>query len=219
MGKCDFCDKIYQFFSGLLDKPGVPYWKRRVKFYGRRAVVNIRYGEDELDGLTEQQKKDLFPYLRKALSGKDKMIVDYGCGNGRFTPDLAGMTSGKAIGLDPVYELLQMAPRNENVDYIHFDGENAPLKDGSADAVWISLTLGAIPDSKLTKVKNELCRILKKGGLVFLAENTSPKPLSGIWINRSPDFYRSLFDFAAMEYAGEYYDSDERISVMYGRKK
>ena len=47
-----------------------------------------------MDAIKQKQKSILYPLFQKQLSGNEKLIVDFGCGTGRFTPDPAQMTTG-----------------------------------------------------------------------------------------------------------------------------
>jgi len=63
-------------------------------------------------------------------------------GPGRFTVDLASLIKGKAIGVDPIKHLLDLAPRNQDVEYRLMSETAIPLEADSIDIVWICLVLG-----------------------------------------------------------------------------
>jgi ubiquinone/menaquinone biosynthesis C-methylase UbiE len=94
-----------------------------------------------------------------------------------------------------------------------------PLPDNSVDVVWCCLVLGGIRNPALSKCVNEICRVLRPGGLLFLVENTAEKTnrSSSAWIFRSIQDYQSLFSPAGLVHLHDYYDDDEKISVLAGR--
>jgi ubiquinone/menaquinone biosynthesis C-methylase UbiE len=55
---------------------------------------------------SQHTKEILFPLLQSQLTGTECNLLDFGCGPGRFTTDLAELISGKAVGVDVVPDLL-----------------------------------------------------------------------------------------------------------------
>ncbi len=87
----------------------------------------------------------LLPILASHLTGTECSILDFGCGSGRFTPELAQTIGGTAVGIDICEELLWLALNTTNVRYqvmpTDFPGQHAL----SYDAIWVCLVLGGIP--------------------------------------------------------------------------
>jgi ubiquinone/menaquinone biosynthesis C-methylase UbiE len=196
------------------------YWERRAKKYGKRAVLNIGHSEQEIEEVTQKQKQFLFPLLQGELNGNEKVVLDFGCGPGRFTADLAYLIDGKAIGVDPIRGFLKVAPHNDSrVEYLHLSGERIPCNDESVDIVWCCLVLGGLTEfSELHNSISEIGRVLKSGGLLFLIENTSDKQNGKHWHFRSPEAYCQLIKFAPLKILSTYEDLGETITVMAGRK-
>lgn len=213
-------NKIYKKVFGRDEGvSATQYWKKRVAKYGRHSVLNIGHSHDEFDAVTKTQKDFLFPLLRDHLTGEEKSILDFGCGPGRFTSDLANILSGQAIGVDPISELIDLAPKTGNVEYRTMLGRDIPADDNSMDIVWVCLVLGGITeDDELIHIREEIIRVLKDGSLIFLVENTSDKPNNTYWKYRSEEFYLELFSAEKLEYVSKYYDLGERNSVFTGRK-
>lgn len=200
------------------DVSGPRYWKKRVRRYGRRAVLNIAYTNEEYERVTHREKVAFFPFLRKMLRGDEKTVLDFGCGAGRFSVDLARVVGGDCIGVDPVPELLDMAPRSRRVEYLLLKDGEIPLADGSVDVVWISLVLSCVTSpQELGKVAREIGRVLKDDGLLFMIENTTDRPDLPYCKYRPPEFYQVLFDFVHLEHLSDYTDLGERYSIMAGR--
>lgn len=201
-----------------LHMSGRDYWRQRAKHYGRRAVLNLGHSDQEFNLITQRQKDEIYPVFRKLLKGDDKLLLDFGCGPGRFTSDLASMIEGKAIGIDILDEWIRMAPRSENVQYMKVKGPAIPFPDESFDVVWICLVLGGLNGRSLRKAVNEIRRILKKGGLLFLVENISDKKSSHQWTFRKVPDYQEMFTNCSLSHRHDYFDLGERISIMAGRK-
>jgi ubiquinone/menaquinone biosynthesis C-methylase UbiE len=193
------------------------YWAKRALRYGHRSVLNLGHREAELAEVTGMQRTTLFPLLRAQLRGREGVVLDYGCGAGRFTTDLADIVHGKAIGVDPTEQLIEIAPRSATVEYYVLQDDKLPLPDASVDVAWICLVLGCIPDERLNLSIAELRRVIRHEGLVFLVENTAQRPDRPYFHFRPVEKYRELFSWAALEPIGGYDDLGERISVLAGR--
>lgn len=197
------------------------YWERRAREFGARSVLNLGHSEAEMEEITRLQKEILFPILRRHLSGHETVVLDFGSGPGRFTPALAGLVGGRAIGVDPIQSLLDLAPRGEGVEYRRIEDGRIPLPERSVDVVWITLVLGTITDDEaLRQSVAEVERVLRDGGLLFLVENTAEKRDKRHFLFRPIWFYASLFpSIPLIRHEGDYYDLGERISILVGRKK
>ncbi|NEO43867.1 MAG: methyltransferase domain-containing protein [Moorea sp. SIO4A3] len=141
--------------------PAMEYWKQRAKKYGKRSVLNIGHSNAEFEAVTEKQKREILPYLRQSLKGDEKLIIDFGCGPGRFTIDLASTIGGKAIGVDPIEALLEIAPKDKTVEYKLMQEGQIPLPDNSVDVVWVCLVLCCIKSTVLQSTIEEILRVLK----------------------------------------------------------
>jgi ubiquinone/menaquinone biosynthesis C-methylase UbiE len=190
----------------------------RAKSYGETAVINLNHKLDEYLKVTEFQKKELYPVFRNLLNGDEAFILDFGCGPGRFTRDLAKMINGKVLGIDITEEFLEIAPKSELVDYKTMKEGKIPLNDNIVDVVWICLVLGGMKGKTLNNTTKEIIRVTKDNGLIFLIENTSLKPDGKHWFFRTYEQYKKLFPSFNINYLHEYYDLGERISIMGGRK-
>jgi ubiquinone/menaquinone biosynthesis C-methylase UbiE len=200
-------------------KPGVPYWKRRVRKLGKRSVINAAYAADEFDKVTEAQRATLIPLFSGCLNGTEQVVLDLGCGPGRFTLALANAIGGRCIGIDPIETLLALAPQAPNVEYLLMSEGSIPLPSASVDAVWICLVLGGIRGVVLEKTVKEVCRVLKNEGLLFVVEDTPEMPSSSHWSFRSVHEYGEMFPDIELKEIGAYTDRDIPASVLAGRLK
>jgi SAM-dependent methyltransferase len=194
------------------------HWDQHAERYGVRAVVNVGHPADQFAAVTEKQKQLLLPLFRERLRGDETRLLDFGCGPGRFTADLARLATARAVGLDPTARLLSLAPGNASVSYVRARGTGIPAASGSFDAVWVCQVLGGIlADRDLAASAAEIRRVLKPGGLLFVVENTSDKPDAAHWRYRSVPFYRRLFPAHELAHLADYDDLGERNSVLGGR--
>lgn len=192
-------------------------WELRAEKFGPRAVFHLGHPEDELDQVTRFQKERLYPLFRAGLRGDERLVLDLGCGTGRFTPDLAKIVSGRAIGVDPIARLLERADQRPGVEYRVMRAGTIPVATGSVDIVWICLVLGGIRGDVLDSTIHEIHRVLKPGGLVFLVENTTEGLGNDLWAFRSFDEYSRLMAPLVLDHLDDYEDLGERVSIFMGR--
>jgi SAM-dependent methyltransferase len=196
------------------------YWETRATTHGARSVLDLRHSDAELAAVTARQSEILLPLLRDRLEAGDRRVLDFGCGPGRFTPALAELTGGTALGVDPVARYLEIAPRAAGVEYLPMEGTRIPAGDSSCDVVWICIVLGGIVSRReLERTVREIDRVLRPGGLLFVVENTSDTRDGYYWRYRSANDYRRLFPSVALAEISHYVDIDQRMSVLAGRKR
>jgi SAM-dependent methyltransferase len=195
------------------------YWETRATA-GVRSVLDLRHPDAEIESVTAKQAGILFPLLQASLQPGDRRLLDFGCGPGRFTCELARLIDGTVLGVDPVEHYLAIAPRAPMVEYRRLDGPHIDEPDGSFDVVWICVVLGGIVKQRELKlIIGEIDRVLKPGGLLFMVENTTEARDGYYWRFRSADDYRRLFPSVALALVAEYVDIDQRMSVLTGRKR
>src|SRR5262245_5740920 len=94
-----------------------------------------------------------------------QLIVDVGCGTGRFAKPLADRFAAKVIGIDPSQRMLAVARTKSSsarVEFMLAPAERLPLADHSADLVFMSMVLHHLADKEAAV--RECCRILRTGG-------------------------------------------------------
>ena len=70
------------------------------------------------------------------------LIVDLGCGTGRFSEPLANRFMARVIGIDPSLKMLEVARRKLQTDRVEFKNAPAhslPVAEGSVDIVFMSM--------------------------------------------------------------------------------
>ncbi len=114
--------------------------------------------------------------VRAAALRPGEIVVDLGCGGGIDTILAAHVVAptGKAIGLDMLPEMLEVAARNaadagvHNVEWVRGELEAVPLPDGSVDVVISNGVLNLSP--RKSRAFAEIFRILRPGGRVVVAD-------------------------------------------------
>lgn len=101
------------------------------------------------------------------------VIVDVGCGTGRFTHPLAERFAARAIGVDPSAKMLESAcskPSKGRVEFKQAPAEQLPLEDGSADVVFMSMMLHHLDDR--AHAARECRRVLRADGRICIRNTT-----------------------------------------------
>jgi SAM-dependent methyltransferase len=194
------------------------YWRNRARQYGKRRVLNMAHKEAEFESVTDYQKQLLFPLLKSELNGLESVVLDFGCGPGRFTLALAELIKGQSVGVDIAPELLEIAPKSPLVSYQCIGTDTLPFPDSSFDVVWSCLVLGGIPTEKIVQSIAEIDRVLRLGGLFFYVENTTNTASSDYWFFRDEDAYIRLAKFCNPIKLGHYEDVGQTITIFSGRK-
>ncbi len=105
---------------------------------------------------------------------KNKIVLDLGCGTGKFMQKFYKETD-KYYGLDLSNEQLKIAKnkvKSDNVQFICCSAENIPLSDNSIDVIISTWVLGTIQEiDRRNKVLDEMKRVLKHDGNIYLVEN------------------------------------------------
>jgi SAM-dependent methyltransferase len=212
-----FLRRLRIWLSG--EPAAIVAWRTRAEHLNARAVFHIGHSDAELDDVTAAQKHELYPRLRPLLSETERVALDFGCGTGRFSGDLADLIGGRVIAVDPVRRLLDLAAPHDKVEYRLMRAGKIPAESASVDLLWICLVLGGIQGKVLESTLHELDRILKPNGLAFVVENTTIARGTEFWTFRSIEEYQMILPGIRLEHLGDYFDLGERISVFAGRKQ
>tara|TARA_B100000902_G_scaffold393292_1_gene447248 strand:- start:365 stop:1138 length:774 start_codon:yes stop_codon:yes gene_type:complete len=200
-------------------------WEERTDKFGKYGVISTETPQEDFNYVTKLQKKILFSNLKKFVTGKEKNILDFGCGCGRFTGELSKIShKSNVLGCDPEKKLISFAQPKKRVKYIVLKNLNQ-IKP-KFDIIFISNVLGGIQIKNLNKLRNFLISKLKKDGILFLSEhitNTNTKNnrieiLKG-WAFRRDNFYLSLFKKINLSKVDEYSYNGYRTSVYISTRK
>jgi len=101
------------------------------------------------------------------------LIIDLGCGTGRFSELLAGHFAAQVIGIDASLKMLDQARRkltSDNVAYCQGLAEALPFGDGCADLAFMSMVYHHFCDP--SAVAKECHRALRLGGYACIRNGT-----------------------------------------------
>ena len=126
----------------------------------------------EIFSIAEDYPNKIYECLAPKV--KNKVVLDLGCGTGKFMQKFYKETT-KYYGLDLSNDQLNIAKNkinSNNVEFICCSAENIPLEDHSIDVIISTWVLGTILEiDRRNKVLDEMKRVLKKGGNIYLVEN------------------------------------------------
>jgi ubiquinone/menaquinone biosynthesis C-methylase UbiE len=101
------------------------------------------------------------------------LVIDLGCGTGRFSELLAAHFGVQVIGIDPSQKMINQAhrkPASGGVSYRQGPAEAMPLLDGCADLVFISNAYHHFSDP--SAAARECHRVLRQGGYACIRNGT-----------------------------------------------
>ena len=101
------------------------------------------------------------------------LIIDLGCGTGRFSELLTAHFGVQVIGIDPSLKMLDQARRKPaigNAAYCQGLAESLPLRDACADLVFMSMVYHHFTDPIV--VARECHRVLRQGGYACIRNGT-----------------------------------------------
>ena len=107
---------------------------------------------------------------------KDKVVVDAGCGSGKFSAGIARLGAKKVIGLDIGKRGLEFAREQakkkaygDRLEYRYGSAHELPLDDRSVDMVWSNGVIHLTDD--YNGCVSEFARVLKPNGTLYLYVN------------------------------------------------
>ena len=125
-----------------------------------------------------------------ATEGKNKIFLDFACGNGENAIFAAKSGAALSLGFDISGVSVQNASNaasaaglGHNIRFFQADAENTKLPDNSVDAIVCS---GMLHHLDLSFALPELRRILKPGGKVFAGEALDYNPLIKLYRYLTP---------------------------------
>lgn len=103
------------------------------------------------------------------------VIVDLGCGTGRYSEALAAFFNARVVAIDPSDTMLAEARKKATgrVTYAKGCGEQLPLADACADLVFISMVFHHFADR--TRAARECRRVLRPDGVACLRAGTTDR--------------------------------------------
>lgn len=115
--------------------------------------------------------------------------LDLGAGTGRMTPSLAGTFGGPVYGVEPSDRMRARAAAHAGhpaVTYAAGSAEHIPLPDASCDAALLFFVWHHVVDREAAA--QELRRVVKPGGTLFVQTNFSDRMPDVWWFRVMPEW-------------------------------
>ena len=168
-----------------------PFWDRLVELGGPvNAVIDPSDRRGYKNSYIDMLQKMV---LNEVLDIKDGVILDFGCGSGRFFSLTVGLAK-YVVGLEISQQMLAYARQRAllgQYGLVLFDGSRLPFVENCFDAV---LSVGSIQnltnDAHFEGVIMQIARCVKKGGKIYLLEQARNQ--RGAW-QRAADEYLAVF--------------------------
>ncbi|WP_077192124.1 class I SAM-dependent methyltransferase [Streptomyces lydicus] len=126
----------------------------------------------ETTGSAKTFTHPLDPELLAAYVPRGARVLDYGCGYGRLTAELAGLGYREVRGVDVSAALIARGRREHpELDLLRWAGFPLPFGAGSFDAALLFAVLTCVPgDAEQAAIAGELGRLVRPGGVLYLSD-------------------------------------------------
>jgi len=117
---------------------------------------------DALRPLSAEDRARLETMMREASVGAGDLVVEVGCGTGRLTLPLAGMTRARVMGVDTEARMLDVARGKDvagRVEWVRGSAYRLPVADGSAGLVVMVMVVHLL--RQRTRAFGEARRVLR----------------------------------------------------------
>jgi len=120
---------------------------------------------------------DVRSQITKEINPINKSVLDVATGTGSLAIDLS-KSAEKVVGIDLSSKMLDVAEKkrkNDNLSFLLMDASCMKFNDEEFDLVTISLGLHDMPLDIRTLVLEEVKRVLKRDGKLYILEYNTPK--------------------------------------------
>jgi len=162
-------------------------WEERAKTTQLQAVIDPSDYLGRKNGFINYLHKSV---LKQYLTSGDEIVLDFGCGTGRFT-QLLSENAIFVVGVDITKEMVRHPSARKlicekNVSFLVYDGIDLPFKEASFDCI-ISVYVLQYAKEDFFNIGLNLVKCLKEGGKIVLIEQVR----NG---RRTSEDYRKLFE-------------------------
>jgi len=120
--------------------------------------------------------------MDRLLSVDGKFLIDAGCGNMQLSVAMAER-GASVLGIDPDVvqgEKNRQMPMIANVGFAQTGADSIPVESGSVDGVLFSYSLHHVPERVYPAVFNEVLRVLKPEGFIYVIEPVAAGELNEV---------------------------------------
>lgn len=199
--------------DGVVERSTAAYWDGLAQREGPIAAV--------LDPRDGRGLKNLYidvlhkTALREVLDVTDTVLLDFGCGSGRFFP----LTVGPAkcvVGLDVSQKMLAYARRwaqRGRCELVLFDGKSLPFAERCFDRVLSVWSMQYLTDEgDFQDMVSQIVACARTGGKIYLLEQA--RVGARAW-QRTADEYRSAFGRRGCSCVQSYPVRNARSALLY----
>ena len=155
------------------------------KDYRQIHNESLKFSGADSDYFSEQKIEE----VRKNETDALPKVLDLGCGDGNSAVFFRKHFSGcEYNGLDTSKESVAVAEKREvpGAAFSHYNGFDIPFADGSFDIVFIACVLHHIDHAWHERLLNEVRRVLKEDGRLYIFEHNPLNPLTRRIVNNCP---------------------------------
>lgn len=107
-------------------------------------------------------------------------ILDLGCGDGKLEECITLISHASVTGIDISKQSINRAMKKNlaNCTFVHYDGQYIPFNDNCFDVVIISQVMHHIEHTSHMAILNEVNRVLKPSGNLFIFEHNPINPFT-----------------------------------------
>ena len=143
------------------------YWSEVAKRINSREGRNVVAGDDEP---FYRYKRVRFLEMLKAVSFKNKSVLEIGNGPGGNLKEISKLKPSRLVGADISADMIEIARANNTdfVELVKIDGTSLPFEDNTFDIVFTATVLQHnTDDTMMRKILSELCRVSKDRVYLF----------------------------------------------------
>lgn len=126
----------------------------------------------ETTGSTKTFTHPLDPELLDVYLPRTARVLDYGCGYGRLTAELAGLGYRSVLGVDVSAALIERGRcEHPGLDLLRWVEFPLPFENAAFDAALLFAVLTCVPqDAAQSAIVAELGRLVRPGGVLYLSD-------------------------------------------------
>lgn len=152
--------------------------------YGAVVQSSIDFSGLPHDFFLEAKAELMREKIAAHFGGRKPDGLDVGCGVGSFHPFVRNLFA-RYCGVDvSAKSIAQAKEKQSDIEYAAYDGVKLPYESGSFDFVSTICVMHHVPPAEWPAFMNELCRVVRPGGLVAVIEHNPFNPLTKLAVSR-----------------------------------